>query len=184
MKNKNNHNKRLRAFIKANLAKHVVVFTPEIGHPHYVNRITPGNRTCVSDETMAAFDPASNIYNKIRLDWIFYPVVVLKDAFGKVHKTEICDLDYAVGNATWLEVTEQALKELDGFVGEFSPRFRANVGLLFCVDGARLDKDKIIKCLSQDPKFYEIDDSRDLRTEKEKSEDRERLILALESVAS
>ena len=176
MRNKNNHNKRLRAFIKANLAKHVVVFTQEIGNPHYVNRINPGAKTCVSRETIAAFDPDSNIYGKIRLDWIFYPVVVLKDAFGNIHKTHICDVDYSVGNSTWQQVTEIALKELDEFTETFSLKFRANVGLLFCVDGARLSEAKVIECMSQDTRFYIVDESRDLRT------DREKMIDALEAV--
>tara|TARA_R110000782_G_C14819187_1_gene413747 strand:- start:16826 stop:17365 length:540 start_codon:yes stop_codon:yes gene_type:complete len=178
MRNKNNHNKRLRAFIKANLAKHVVVFTPEIGNPHYVNRLNPGAKTCVCAETLAAFDPDSNIYGKIRLDWVFYPVVVLKDAFGKIQKTHICNLDYAISNATWMEVTKQAEIELDEFTETFSHRFRANVGLLFCVDGTALSEAKIINCLKQDPNFYAVDDSRDLRTDNER---REEMIKALES---
>ena len=180
MKRQNNHAKRLRAFIKANLSKHVVVFTPGIGNPHYVNRLNPGARTTVAKETLAAFDPDSNIYGKIRFNWIFYPVVVLKDAFGKVTKTHIFDVDYKVDNATWLQVSEQALIEINECMEEYQPRFRCNAGIVFCLDGVTLSEETVRKCLEQDKTFYTVDESRDMRTEREKKEDREKLILALE----
>ena len=178
----NDHNKRLHNFIKSNLAKHVVVFTASCDNPRYVNKFNPGARTCVSRETMAAFDPESNIYGMFRYTWDVYPVIVTKDTFGKKIKTRIIDPEDSVQNANWLQVSQFAIDEIDKELCEIPYKFRLNFGALFVLAGTKLTDEQVISYMKQDPEFYEIDESRDLRTKQEYKEDNLRLIEALEVV--
>lgn len=184
MKLNSAHRKRIRAFIKANLAKHAVIFTASLNQAYYVNRITPGRKTCIAKETEACFDPDSNIYGTFRFNWVVYPVVVLKDAFGKITKTHILDTEMRVDNATWVQATEYAIQEGNEFLGGFQHRFRANVGFVFVLDGIELTSEKILQIIGQDKKFYTIDDSRELRTNAEIEADELALIEALERISA
>ena len=173
--------KRARNIIKHNLNRHVVIFTASLMRAYYVNRLTPGAKTCVSQNTMNCFDPDHPMFNMFRFSWQVYPVVVLKDAFGKIGKTHILDNGYVVQNANWLQATEWAIQEGNDFLAEFQHRFRANVGFVFVLDGINLTTDQVLKYIGQDKNFFTVDEDREVRTNEEIKADELRLIAALES---
>lgn len=182
-KRKTSDYKRARAMIKHNLSQHVVIFTASLSRAYYVNRIKPGAKTHVTQTTQDLFDPDSNVYGKMRFDWVVYPVVVLKDAFGNVGKTHILDTEMRVQNATWRQATEYAIQEGNDFLSEFSLRFRANVGFVFVLDGIALTSNQILKYLEQDKDFFTVDESLEVRTNEEIRADELKLIEALENIA-
>lgn len=175
--------RRARNLIKMNLSQHVVIFTASLSRAYYVNRIKPGAKTHVTQTTQDLFDPDSRAYGKMRFDWVVYPVVVLKDAFGNIGKTHILDTEMRVQNATWVQATEYAIQEGNDFLGGFSHRFRANVGFVFVLDGITLTSDQILTHLKQDKDFFTVDESREVRTNEEIRADELKLIEALEKAS-
>ena len=179
----NNQFKRAKVMIEANLHKHAVVFTVSLGRSYFVNRIHPERKTCIQPMTEALFDPDTALFNKIKLDWKFYPVVALKDAFGNFDKQYIHDVGYTLNNVSWTQAIEDALIAANKYLGEVTPRFRMNCALVFCPAKAPMTVEKIEEIISMDKNFYIWDEDREIRTQEEIDADGLDLARRLEAVA-
>ncbi|MBX2848926.1 MAG: hypothetical protein KTR16_11440 [Acidiferrobacterales bacterium] len=177
-----NQFKRAKAMVEANLYKHAVVFTVSLGRSYFVNRINPDRRTSIQPVTEALFDPNSNVFNKIKLDWKFYPVVALKDAFGNYDKQYIHDVGYTLNNVNWSQAIEESLVKANEYLGQITPRFRMNCALVFCPAKAPMTVEKIEQIISMDKSFYIWDEDREIRTQQEIDADGLELIKKLEAI--
>lgn len=177
--------KRARAIMQHNLSMHAVIFTASLGQSYFVNRISPGRKTCISKNTEAHFDPDSPAYNYFRFSWDVYPVVVTKNAFGEIAKTKILDTGFIVQNAHWKQATEYAIEKGNEFLAETPFKFRANVGFVFLLAGTKVTTDHLERIIGQDKNFFTVDETgeRELRTNEEIKRDDLELIKKLEEVA-
>ncbi len=180
----NNQLKRMKGLIQSNLAKHAVLFTVSLNAPHFVNRIHPQRRTCVQPLTEALLNKGSVIYDRIRLDWKYYPVVVRQDAFGRFDKQVIHDVGYVIQNATWSDVMRDAFSKAGDYMEEVTPRFRLNFGVVFCLASVSMTQDKIEEILELDANFHVADPDRELKSQREIDEENLETARRLEEMMS
>lgn len=164
---KYNPRKNERARVESNLQKHTVIFTVSLGKTYFINRVNPKAPSFISNEAKNVFDPDSKTYSSMRFNWNIYPVVALKNKFGKFDKLRIIDLKYDLVNATWQDAIESALVEMNRYLGEVEPRWRMNCGVVFAIDKAPISVEKLEQILEFDKNFKVWDPDREIRTSEE-----------------
>ena len=179
----NSHLSRARRMVEGNLQKHAVVFTVSLGRAYFVNRANPAGRTFVSDVTQQIFDPDSPLYNKLRFNWKFYPVVATKDAFGKHDKTYVHDVGYDLVNCTWEQAINQALVEANKALSQVDRKWRMNCGIVFAIDKTSMSVEKIEEIVGMDKQFFVWDEDREIGTSEEMAAEDRELAARLEALA-